>query len=100
MFPLAIDLTKRRIGLCLKQIALRRQAGDSHFGNEAPDTMPLEVKAAERGVPLQTVALNDADVIKAYERRLVLVRPDGHVAWRGNEVPQNPWGLIDRVCGG
>jgi hypothetical protein len=70
------------------------------LGNEAPDTKPLEVKAAERGVPLQTVALNDADVIKAYERRLVLVRPDGHVAWRGNEVPQNPRGLIDRVCGG
>jgi hypothetical protein len=79
---------------------LRRQAGDSHFGNEALDTKPLEVKAAERGMPLQTVAPNDADVIKAYERRLVLVRPDGHVAWRGNEVPQNPRGLIDRVGGG
>ena len=69
------------------------------LGNEAPDTKSLEANAAERGVPLQTVALNEPAVVKAYERHLVLVRPDGHVAWRGNEVPQNPRGLIDRVCG-
>ena len=78
---------------------MRRQAGDSHFGNEAPDTKPLEVKAAERGMPLQTVVLNNADVIKAYERRLVLVRPDGHVAWRGDSPPTNPFELIDTVRG-
>jgi 2-polyprenyl-6-methoxyphenol hydroxylase-like FAD-dependent oxidoreductase len=69
------------------------------LGNEAPDTKLLDAKAAERGMPLQTVAINEPAVVKAYERRLVLVRPDGHVAWRGNEVPQNPRRLIDRVCG-
>jgi hypothetical protein len=29
----------------------------------------------------------------------VLVRPDGHVAWRGNEPPADVPGLIDRVRG-
>ena len=27
---------------------------------------------------------------KLYERRLVLVRPDGHMAWRSNELPADP----------
>jgi 2-polyprenyl-6-methoxyphenol hydroxylase-like FAD-dependent oxidoreductase len=69
------------------------------LGNEAPNTAPLEAGAAERGVPLQTIAINEPAAIKAYERRLVLVRPDGHVAWRGNEVPKNSRALIDRVRG-
>lgn len=59
--------------------------------------LSLTVELGWRGVPLQTVALNEPAVVKAYERHLVLVRPDGHVAWRGHEVPQNPRGLIDRV---
>jgi len=29
----------------------------------------------------------------------VLVRPDGHVAWRGHEPPADAAGLIDRVRG-
>jgi 2-polyprenyl-6-methoxyphenol hydroxylase-like FAD-dependent oxidoreductase len=70
------------------------------LGDDAPDTKSLEVKAAERGMPLQTITLQEANVIGTYERRLVLVRPDGHVAWRGNEMPVNPRELIDQVCGG
>ena len=31
--------------------------------------------------------------------RLVLVRPDGHVAWRANDVPDNPFDLVDIVRG-
>jgi hypothetical protein len=34
-----------------------------------------------------------------YERRLVLVRPDGHVAWRGDAPPADPLAVIDRVRG-
>ncbi len=34
-----------------------------------------------------------------YERRMVLVRPDGHVAWRGDVLPANADALIDRVRG-
>ena len=34
-----------------------------------------------------------------YRRKLVLVRPDQHVAWRGDEEPAAPLDLIDCVRG-
>jgi hypothetical protein len=38
-------------------------------------------------------------VLKAYERRLVLVRPDGHVAWRDDAEPRDARAVIDRLRG-
>jgi hypothetical protein len=35
--------------------------------------------------PLTTVIVDDPAVAPIYEAKLVLVRPDTHVAWRGNE---------------
>nr|AHE14530.1 RebC-like putative FAD-monooxygenase [uncultured bacterium] len=54
---------------------------------------------ADRGVPLETVVWQDPAVADLYERRFVLVRPDGHVAWRGDELPADPGRLVDTVRG-
>jgi hypothetical protein len=35
----------------------------------------------------------------AYERRLALVRPDGHVAWRADAEPADADALIDVIRG-
>ena len=50
-------------------------------------------------MPLSIVSLNDPPLATLYERPLVLVRPDGHVAWRGTEPPADASNLIDRVRG-
>jgi hypothetical protein len=52
-----------------------------------------------RKMPLQVVTLHEPEVLQRFERRFVLVRPDGHVAWRGDEMPQDAAALVDRVRG-
>jgi 2-polyprenyl-6-methoxyphenol hydroxylase-like FAD-dependent oxidoreductase len=39
--------------------------------------------AARRSVPLDVLRLDEPDLIAVYGRRLMLVRPDQHIAWRG-----------------
>jgi FAD binding domain/Aromatic-ring hydroxylase, C-terminal len=69
------------------------------FGRAPLDLAPLARAAMERGVPLEIVSLDDPGISALYERRLVLVRPDGHVAWRGDRLPDDAPELIDRVRG-
>lgn len=59
----------------------------------------LVAAARDRGVPLEVVRLDAPDVAALYERKLVLVRPDGHVSWRGDALPTDARAIIDRVRG-
>jgi len=68
------------------------------IGAGAPDGSAFESTAQARHVPSSTVAIT-ADAMKLYGRRLVLVRPDGHVAWRGDTIPPNAAEMLDRACG-
>jgi 2-polyprenyl-6-methoxyphenol hydroxylase-like FAD-dependent oxidoreductase len=70
----------------------------ARFGAGA-DGAAIEQAAAKRGVPLRTVTIAEPEAAELYERKLVLVRPDGHVAWRGDRVPDDPLAVIDRVRG-
>jgi 2-polyprenyl-6-methoxyphenol hydroxylase-like FAD-dependent oxidoreductase len=65
----------------------------------APPGDAIERAARKCGVPLTALALDEPEAALLYERKLVLVRPDGHVAWRGNESPRDAAALIDRVRG-
>lgn len=51
------------------------------------------------GVPCRIEANDDPQVVAAYERPLVLVRPDGHVAWRGDALPDDPGIVLRTVTG-
>jgi hypothetical protein len=53
----------------------------------------------QRGVPLKIVEVDTRDAQSLYAHKLVLLRPDRHVAWRGDEEPVNPVALIDLVRG-
>ncbi|MFE7409697.1 FAD-dependent monooxygenase [Streptomyces laurentii] len=54
---------------------------------------------AERRVPLHVVRCTVPEVARRYELPYVLVRPDGHVAWRGTHPPRDPGALVDLVRG-
>jgi hypothetical protein len=69
------------------------------IGSPVADASRLVDAAASAKVPLQIIALNEPDVVALYEKKLVLVRPDGHVAWRGDAVPADARALIDKVRG-
>jgi 2-polyprenyl-6-methoxyphenol hydroxylase-like FAD-dependent oxidoreductase len=69
-------------------------------GERAPDPAPIVRAAERRGVPLDVHDLPGNDAVRdLYGRSLVLVRPDGHVAWRAAAAPADPLAVIDRVRG-
>jgi 2-polyprenyl-6-methoxyphenol hydroxylase-like FAD-dependent oxidoreductase len=69
------------------------------LGTRAPEPGGFDRAFAHRGVPLSYRTIEDPAIARLYERRLVLVRPDGHVAWRGDEPPADPLAIVDRVRG-
>ncbi|ESU47952.1 FAD-monooxygenase [Streptomyces sp. HCCB10043] len=69
------------------------------MGDRAADSGALARAARDRGVPLTRLDLPDGAARELYGPGLVLVRPDGHVAWRGARPPADPGALLDRVTG-
>ncbi|HEX8868691.1 MAG TPA: hypothetical protein VF821_23730, partial [Lentzea sp.] len=64
------------------------------------DSSTFSQAFSERGVPFSSVTLDSPEIAEAYERPFVLVRPDGHVAWRGHELPVDAGAIADQVRGG
>jgi 2-polyprenyl-6-methoxyphenol hydroxylase-like FAD-dependent oxidoreductase len=62
-------------------------------------TAPLQTAARERGVPIAVVDVPDKTIARLYERALVLVRPDGFVAWRGDAIPGDATALVNTIRG-
>jgi len=89
----------------------RRPDGTPIFDLLGPDMTLLSVgegdgqprglveAAANAGVPLDLLSVPDPQAHELYRARFVLVRPDQHVAWRSNDIPNDPVALIDRVRG-
>ncbi len=69
------------------------------FGAAADEAAPLLDTARERKVPMSFAAIAEPPIAALYERKFVLVRPDGHVAWRGDRMPEDALRLIDVVRG-
>ncbi|SIO65729.1 2-polyprenyl-6-methoxyphenol hydroxylase [Bradyrhizobium erythrophlei] len=65
----------------------------------AVDVAALEAAARARAVPLKILDVEKSRAAIFGGNALVLSRPDQHVAWRGNQLPEDPARLIDRVRG-
>jgi hypothetical protein len=69
------------------------------LGHAPPDPDQFEAAAKRLGVPLRSYALNHEHLRALYNKRLVLIRPDGHVAWRGDEMPHDCHAVLNVVRG-
>ena len=69
------------------------------LGQSPPDTSALERELRATGAPLDVLRLNDATAREIYARDFILVRPDLHVAWRGNAAPEDPRAVAATVTG-
>src|SRR5262245_56730470 len=68
-----------------------------------PIGLALAADLGRRGVRALLVErsdrIDDPQIAALYAARLVLARPDGHVAWRGDVLPPSCEALIDTVRG-
>lgn len=63
------------------------------------DTSAIEAVAANLSIPLEILRLDRPDLRSIYQRNLLLVRPDHHVAWRGDGLPDDCEALLKLVTG-
>jgi hypothetical protein len=65
----------------------------------AVDIARIEAAAARRGMPLRIVDMTPEEAGEPYREKLVLSRPDQHIAWRGNVLPPDADRLVALVTG-
>ena len=63
------------------------------------DISAFEQAAQERHFPLTVLDIQDDHAAKIYEQKLILVRPDQHVCWRGDSMPEDALAVINKVRG-
>jgi 2-polyprenyl-6-methoxyphenol hydroxylase-like FAD-dependent oxidoreductase len=69
------------------------------LGSRQQDVASFIEAAKARGLPLRHETIARDDIAALYEAPLVLVRPDGHVAWRGERCPRDPGTVLDVARG-
>jgi hypothetical protein len=63
------------------------------------NTTRLEAAADKAGVPLTVLDIEGPEALELYQRKLTLIRPDQHIAWRGDELPHDVDALIATMVG-
>jgi 2-polyprenyl-6-methoxyphenol hydroxylase-like FAD-dependent oxidoreductase len=69
------------------------------FGTADTDTASFEAAASAQNVPLDIVDIPEPAARDLYQCRFALIRPDHHVAWRGDALPADAAALIRQVSG-
>jgi 2-polyprenyl-6-methoxyphenol hydroxylase-like FAD-dependent oxidoreductase len=68
------------------------------LADDAPSGDALVAAARERGIPLAVLDIELPEAPGLYGRALALIRPDQHVAWRGDRLPDAD-ALLSRITG-
>ncbi len=64
------------------------------------EVAPLVEAARKMRIPLRLLDLDFGEIPEPYRMALCLARPDGHVAWRGSQLPEEPEKILATVTGG
>jgi 2-polyprenyl-6-methoxyphenol hydroxylase-like FAD-dependent oxidoreductase len=83
--------------------AMQDLIGDEYtllrLGRTDANTSELEGAMRKLNAPFQVLTVNDAVARDVYAYDLILLRPDMHVAWRGNTPPADPESLAALITG-
>lgn len=60
---------------------------------------PFVKAMRDAGVPIEIVDIDADGAGECYERKLMVVRTDQHVAWRGDAIPDQPGKLVNLLTG-
>jgi 2-polyprenyl-6-methoxyphenol hydroxylase-like FAD-dependent oxidoreductase len=70
-----------------------------HSGGGIGPGAALQESASRRNIPIRIASHSDDEVRELYPKNFTLIRPDGHVAWRGDAFEQTPDAVLDIVTG-
>ena len=69
-------------------------------GEAAPEELaPLQSAAKSLQIPLKILQPNDYRLPRRYAAQYALIRPDQHVAWRSDTLPEDPTTLLQQITG-
>ncbi|KTD33231.1 FAD monooxygenase, PheA/TfdB family [Legionella nautarum] len=63
------------------------------------DVQPLIEQFAQKKVTLKLLILKDELIKKLYPKPYYLLRPDWHIAWHGDKMPQDVEGFVNQLIG-
>jgi 2-polyprenyl-6-methoxyphenol hydroxylase-like FAD-dependent oxidoreductase len=69
------------------------------LGSKAPDVSGLEKAVASYGAPVATLDIPDQVAREVYGFDVILLRPDMHIVWRGNAMPEDPASVAATATG-
>jgi 2-polyprenyl-6-methoxyphenol hydroxylase-like FAD-dependent oxidoreductase len=69
------------------------------LGASEKEAGPMKAAAQAVALPLTVLPVDEPHIREVYGRRFVLVRPDQHVCWRGDNIPADSRRIIDIVRG-
>lgn len=85
-------------GRALHDLVDRREFTLLHF-DDLEGIEDLQKAFADRGAPLSVLRVDQADLAQVYDAPALLLRPDLHVAWRGELADMDAHALVDHVTG-
>lgn len=69
------------------------------LNNVGFDVDAFQRAAKARGIPLKVLHIDNSKALEMYGVGKALIRPDQHICWRGDTVPEDVGALLDTVTG-